>query len=41
MPLSAEAQGEEKQIAKQAAIDDKVREPSLVLALNLFCIIGP
>ena len=39
MPLSAEAQGEEKQIAKQAATDEKVRE-RLVLALNLFCIIG-
>ena len=31
MPLSAEAQREEKIIAKQAATDEKVRDPRLVL----------
>ena len=30
MPLSAEAQREEKVIAKQAAADDKVRDQRLV-----------
>jgi len=30
MPLSSEAQREEKVVAKQAAVDEKVRDQSLV-----------
>ena len=42
MPLSAEAQREEKMIAKQAAVDEKVRDQSLISHRGTFsslCII--